>query len=171
MKTKDLTMAAILLALGTVLHYVIPGFVSGIKPDFLLATMFVAIALSNNLKSTVAISLAAGVLAALTTNFPGGQIPSIFDKLASGLSFYLTYNLIRRDNCSVNIFGAGILFFINTMMSGFIFLGSAQIIAGLPAGFFTLVTAIVIPTAIANIFFGTVVYKAFFFGASKAMAN
>ena len=84
MKTKDLALAAILLAIGLVLHSLVPPIFGGVKPDFLLATMVIAILSQPRLRNTLIIGAAAGLLAALTTGFPGGQIPNIIDKMASG---------------------------------------------------------------------------------------
>src|SRR5699024_10537086 len=96
MNTKNLTRSAILLAIGTILHYVVPGIVGGMKPDFLLLMMFLAILLDLNLKSAITVSVIAGVIAALTTTFPGGQIPSIIDKVVSGLFVYYIANIFTK---------------------------------------------------------------------------
>jgi len=51
MKTKNMVMAAVLLAIGTVLHLIVPPIFS-VTPDFLLATMFVAILFNRDLKGS-----------------------------------------------------------------------------------------------------------------------
>ena len=98
MKTKNLTIAAVLLALGSVLHLAVPGILGGMKGDLLLMMMFMAIFFNLNFGSTIAISLVAGIIAAITTTFPGGQIPSIFDKLISGIFVYLVTKIYLNKN-------------------------------------------------------------------------
>lgn len=161
MKTKDLVMAAILMAIGTVLHTVVPGIIGDIKPDFLLAMMFVAILTQPNLKNTVAIGLASGLLAAMTTHFPGGQIPSVIDKIVSALAFLALLKVVSANGKYPNLISAGVLFFLGTVISGAVFLGSALMLAGLPAPFMVLFTGIVLTTAVANIVFGNIVYKVY----------
>ena len=85
MKTRELVLAGILLALGLTLHAVTPALLGNVKPDFLLATMFIAILFQPYLKNTIVIGFVAGVMAAMTTGFPGGQVPSVFDKIISAL--------------------------------------------------------------------------------------
>lgn len=160
MKTKELVHAAILLAVGTVLH-LIPGIVNGVKPDFLLACMFVIIMLTPNFKMALTVGVVAGVLAAITTSFPGGQIPNILDKVISGmfvLALAKTLPISGR-NRSLSIATKALIFFLGTLCSGAIFLGSALFLVGLPggAGFGAMFVAIVLPTSIANIIFGTIV--------------
>ncbi|MGB4287308.1 MAG: tryptophan transporter, partial [Tepidanaerobacteraceae bacterium] len=43
MKLKDMILTSLLIAIGLVLHYVVPPIVGGMKPDFLLAMLFVAL--------------------------------------------------------------------------------------------------------------------------------
>ena len=156
MKTKNLSLAAVLLAIGTMLHF-LPGLAFGMKPDFLLVTMFMAICLNKKPGSVVAISLCAGVLAALTTTFPGGQIPSILDKLVSGMTFYLMVQGLKKPSFLV----VGILTGVNTVVSGLVFLVSALFLAGLPAGasLGALILAVVLPTALISTFFGGILYR------------
>lgn len=149
MTTRDLTSSAILLAIGTLLHLVMPGIVGGMKPDFLLLTMFLAILMNLNLKNALVVSALAGILAALTTTFPGGQVPSIIDKLLSGLFMYLAANFIDKkfklNNPNVIAIG-----FLGTLISGAAFIFFALLIAGLPEGltFTAMFLTVVLPTAI-----------------------
>ena len=158
MKTKDITIASILLALGLVLHSVTPAIFGGVKPDFLLAAMFIAIITQPRFANTLLIACVAGILAAMTTSFPGGQLPNIIDKLITGF-FVLGY--IRLLNNNLNLIKVGILGFVATFISGFVFLGSALLIVGLPAPFSALIIAVVLPTAFANIVVSTLLYKAY----------
>lgn len=151
MKTSNLVRAAILLALGTVLHLVVPGFINGMKPDFLLVTMFIAIYLTNDFKSTVVIGIASGILAGATTTFPGGQLPSVLDKVISAISFYLCYIMLFNKFKNIKI---GILLntMINTLVSGIVFLLSVKYLVGMniPNGINLLLLTVVLPTTIIN---------------------
>ncbi|MDO5714103.1 MAG: tryptophan transporter [Tissierellia bacterium] len=160
MKTKNLVMAAVLLAVGTILH-MIPGIVNGVKPDFLLATLFFALIINRDLKATIAIGVVAAALAALTTSFPGGQIPSVIDKIITSM---IVFGLIKTFNVTEGSTKAvAILTGIGTIISGAIFLGSAMALVGLPggAGFFPMMVAIVLPTAALNTIFGAILCKVY----------
>lgn len=160
MNVKQLTQAAIFLAIGTLLHYVVPGIVGGMKPDFLLLMMFLAILLNLDFKAALSVSVLAGIIAAMTTSFPGGQLPSILDKLISGILVYvLGANLAKIG--PIKPAGVMVISALGTLVSGFIFTGSAMVIAGLPEGlaFKTMIIAIVIPTAGLTAFFSGVLYS------------
>lgn len=148
MKTKDLTTASLLLAMGMVLHAVTPAILGGVKPDFLLAMMFIAILIRPIPSHTFVVTIAAGIIAALTTSFPGGQLPSIIDKLGSGFFVLLVEMSLMKQNRK--FLPLAVLGFIATIVSGILFLGSAAIIVGLPAPIGALMTGVVLPTAIAN---------------------
>lgn len=96
MKTKNLTIAAVLLALGSILHMIVPGIINGMKPDFLLLMMFISILFNLEIRSVFTIGFVAGIIAAMTTTFPFGQIPSILDKLGSSLLVYVMFNLALK---------------------------------------------------------------------------
>lgn len=159
MNTKNLTRSAILLAIGTILHYIVPGIIGGMKPDFLLLMMFLAILLDLNFKSALTVSVIAGVIAALTTTFPGGQIPSIIDKLISGLFVYYVAVLFTKQNKISSVFTA-VISGIGTVISGVVFVGFALQIVGLPEGlsFTTMVLTVVLPTALITAFFSGALY-------------
>jgi hypothetical protein len=55
MKTRELVLAGILLALGLTMHAVTPALFGSVKPDFLLATMFIAILFQPKLNNTLVI--------------------------------------------------------------------------------------------------------------------
>jgi len=148
MKTKDLTTASLLLAMGMVLHALTPAILGGVKPDFLLAMMFIAILIRPIPSHTFIVSIAAGVIAALTTSFPGGQLPSLIDKLGSGFFVLLIELVLMKRNRK--FLPLAVLGFTATLVSGVLFLGSAALIVGLPAPMGALMTGVVLPTAIAN---------------------
>ena len=156
MKTRELVLAGILLALGLTLHAVTPALLGNVKPDFLLATMFIAILFQPYLKNTIMIGFVAGVMAAMTTGFPGGQLPSVFDKIISAL-FVLA--LIKLFSVQMNLIKVSILGFLGTIVSGIVFLGSALLMVGLPAPFTALFMVVVLPTALANTALTLVLYK------------
>jgi len=156
MKTKEIALAAILLAAGLVLHSVTPPILGGVKPDFLLATMVIAILSQPKFRNTLLIGIVAGILAALTTGFPGGQIPNIIDKIASA---FLTLALIRVSVKMHSMVVLGLISGLVTIFSGFVFLSSALLIVGLPAPLSVLFAVVVLPTAVANTISGAVLFK------------
>lgn len=154
MKIKNMILTSVLLAMGFVLHSIVPGFF-GMKFDLLLTFMFIAIAINPTFKNAVLSGLLSGIITAMTTTFPGGQLPNLIDKLITAL---IVFYLIKA--LKTGIIQMGIIGFIGTLASGMIFLTSALAIVGLPAPLGILVTTIVIPTAIANTLITIVVYKA-----------
>ena len=158
MKTKEIALAAILLASGLVLHSVVPPVFGGVKPDFLLATMVIAILSQPRLRNTVIIGVVAGLLAALTTGFPGGQIPNIVDKILTAL---ISLALIKATLGMHSMIVVGLISGAITFFSGFIFLASALLLVGLPAPLSVLFVVVVIPTAFANTISGAVLFKLF----------
>ena len=160
LETKTLALSAIMITVGFVLHSVVPPLFFGIKPDFLLACLFVAVMAGNNFKNTLTAGIVAGIVAALTTGFPGGQIPSIADKMISAVFVYMMVRLIPQQmGKSGRLAAAALICAIGTIVSGVVFLGSALIMAGLPAPFGSLVAGIVLPTAAANAVMGALIYK------------
>lgn len=166
MRTKDLIQIALLLAIGCILHLLVPGYGSSMKPDTIAAMLIVIVLMYRNLKITITAGAVAGILAALTTTFPGGQLPNIIDKIATSLVVlalaYILANPLERllAKKSVRIFGSnaslgtflacGIIGFVGTIVSGLVFLGSALLLVGLPAPFEVLFITVVIPAAVAS---------------------
>lgn len=147
MKTRDLVQVALLLAIGYVLHAITPSFIGGMKPDLLLSMLFVVLLLFRDVKLGLVAGLVAGILSALATTFPGGQIPNVIDKLVTSLVVMGLIYLLQRVNDKVL---AGIVGAIGTVVSGTVFLGSALILAGLPAPFKILFESVVLPAAAIN---------------------
>ncbi|KMM36231.1 tryptophan transporter [Guptibacillus hwajinpoensis] len=150
MKTKNLVLMALLLGIGTILHAIIPGLISGMKNDMLLTMMFLGILLFPERKSVLVLGLATGVISAATTTFPGGQLANMIDKPITAFAFFGLYLLVKRFGQS--LITAGVLTAIGTMISGAIFLGAALVFAGLPGGaaFTGLFLTVVLPTAAVN---------------------
>lgn len=158
MNLKKLIISSLLLAIGYVLHQVAPPILFGMKPDFLLTMMFIAILVADDYKSVLAISIAAGLITAVVTTFPGGQIPNIIDKLITG---QIVYGLHKILGYTINTqIKTAIISIIGTLVSGCAFLGSALLMFGLPAPFAALILTVVLPTAIINCFSMIVLYKA-----------
>ncbi|ASV66332.1 tryptophan transporter [Cytobacillus sp. FSL W7-1323] len=148
MKSKNIVALALLAGMGVVLHAITPPIFMGVKPDMMLVMMFLGILLFTDVKSVVLIGLVSGILSALTTGFPGGQIPNIIDKLITAFIFYGLLSLLK--NISAKSIVAIVLTAIGTLISGFIFLTSAYIIVGLPGAFIGLFAASVLPTVLLN---------------------
>jgi len=155
MKTNKLIITSLLLAIGLILHQITPGIVFGMKPDLLLLFMILSITLTRDFKITIITGIVAGILGALTTTFPAGQLPNIIDKIITSM---IVYSLYKNINSNSPLKLAGI-YFLGTIISGSIFLGSALIIVGLPAPFIILFVSIVLPTSVFNCFIGFSLHK------------
>jgi len=166
MSIRETAQIALLLAIGYVLHVIVPGYGAGMKPDTVMAMLIVIILMHRNFKTALTAGIAAGIIAALSTTFPGGQIPNIIDKtLTSMVVLLMTYILANPlekmlGKASFRILGmraslgtflaCGIIGFAGTVVSGIIFLGSALFLVGLPAPFEILFYTVVIPAALAS---------------------
>ena len=158
MNLRKNILTALLLAIGFIMHQVVPGTLGSMKFDLMLAFIFVAIIINKDFKSVLLTALLGGFITAMTTTFPGGQIPNIIDKLVSCI---FVYGLVFVfDKFKLNQISVGIIAFLGTMISGTVFLTSASFIVGLPAPFIGLFLAIVIPTSITNIFVTMIIYNA-----------
>jgi len=102
----------------------------------LLSTLFVALLLIRDFRTNLLTGLLAGLIAALTTSFPGGQLPNILDKLVVTLFVIV---LVRA---------AG----LGTLLSGAVFLSTAPQLNGLPLPFSVRFTTIAVPATLANCF-------------------
>lgn len=163
MNLKKLTLNSLFLAIGVVLHQITPPILFGMKPDFSLTMLFIIIILNEDYKTCISAGFIAGVLAALTTTFPGGQLPNIIDKLITATLIFAILKPFRRSmNNQLKVI---ILTPIGTIISGTAFLGSALLIVGLPASFKVLFLSIVIPAAGIN----TVVAILVFYALKLAM--
>lgn len=158
LNVKKMILNAILIAIGALLHQITPALGLPMQPDLALAMLFIIILINKDYKTTLISSIIMGVITALTTKFPGGQLPNIIDKLVTAHLIFLTFNIIgERVSDFVKIVVA---LSLGTVISGLVFLGSASIIVGLPGPFIVLVITVVIPAAIMNIFLGIILYKA-----------
>ncbi|MFC4559156.1 tryptophan transporter [Virgibacillus kekensis] len=157
MNTRVLIILSLLVGIGAVLHAIVPGIVYGVKPDMMLTMMFLGIMLFPRMKYVVLVAIVTGVISALTTMAPGGQIANMIDKPITALLFFGLFVLIK-DRISLNV-SAPALTAIGTMISGTVFLGSALYIVGLMEGAFpVLFLTVVLPTAAINTVLMAVVY-------------
>lgn len=147
MNTKNLVVLALLAGIGVVLHTVMPAFLS-IKPDMMLAMMFLGIILIPEIKSVMLLAIVTGVLSGITTSFPGGTIPNIIEKPITALVFFGLFLALNKYRTS--IVSVGVLTAIGTLISGTVFLSAAFFIANLPAPFTALFVAAVLPATVLN---------------------
>ncbi|MCM2533746.1 tryptophan transporter [Neobacillus pocheonensis] len=148
MNTKNLVALSLLVGIGAVLHAVIPPVFLGMKPDMMLAMMFLGIILFPEIKNVLLVAIVTGVISALTTGFPGGQIPNIIEKPITALLFFALFLVLGKLRNS--IISVAILTAVGTIISGTAFLTSALILVGLPGPFVGLFAAVVLPAAAVN---------------------
>jgi hypothetical protein len=157
MNTRKLTLSSILLAIGLILHYVMPPLPGGIKPDTLLSMMFIAIFVCDDYKTTIAIGGAAGILSALTTGAANGQIPNILDKLITCQIVYLMFKFAK--NKLKNQLSILMVSVLGTFVSAAIFVSTLGLLAGLPASIGFIITFVVLPAVAGNILLCTLAYN------------
>ncbi|MFD1017762.1 tryptophan transporter [Thalassobacillus hwangdonensis] len=157
MNTRILVMLSLLVGIGAVLHAIVPPFFLGMRPDMLLAMMFLGIILFPKANYVLILSLATGFVSALTTTVPGGQIANIIDKPITAFAFFALFLLVRKmGKTSVT---APVLTAIGTMVSGTVFLSIVLFVIGLMEGSFgILFTTIVLPTAVVNTIVMAMIY-------------
>lgn len=158
MNLRVLIILSLLVGIGAVLHTVAPPILFGMRPDMLPAMMFLGIMLFPRLQYVLLLSIVTGVVSAITTTFPGGQIGNIIDKPLTGLVFLALF-LLLKNHVNKNIL-APILTAIGTIVSGVIFLSIGLFVVGVDvgAGFMALLTTVVLPATVANTVLMIVVY-------------
>ncbi|MDC3417269.1 tryptophan transporter [Aquibacillus salsiterrae] len=156
MKTKILVILALFIGIGTVLHTIAPPILFGMRPDIMLPMMFLGILLFPKPSYVLLLSIATGVISALTTTVPGGQISNIVDKPITAFIFFGLFLLVRNQPIRIS---APILAAIGTMVSGTVFLVMALYVIGLlPGSFFALFSAVVLPATLFNVIFIVILY-------------
>lgn len=167
MNTKKMVINALLLAIGAILHQITPALGLPMQPDFALVMLFIIMIINNNdYKTSIIAAIITGVFTALTTKFPGGQLPNIIDKMVTVNLMYVILLSINKITDSIKINESIkknllvlISFPLGTLISGTTFLLSAQYIVGLPAKFSILFVTIVIPALIINTIGGFILYQ------------
>lgn len=160
MNVKKMTYAALLIALGYILHQMVPGvpFLGGMKMDFLLVMMFLSLLLMDTYKEVLAVSLVCGIITAMTTTFPGGQVANLVDKVITGTLLFSLHKNFAHLMKPKNEILIGTLF--GTLISGFIFLSVGLFVSGAPISFISLYVGIVLPTSLLNTGAAVLLYKA-----------
>lgn len=164
--TKLMTINALLLGLGLILHEITPVLALPMEVDFALIMLFTIIIINNNLKFSLISGGLMGIFTAMTTKFPGGQLPNIIDKLLTALIVFILLALLRKsyflrglsEERKNNLLMA-IILPLGTIISGSIFLSFAKIIVGLPTGFLILFFSVILPSALLNTICGLFLYK------------
>lgn len=156
-KTKKMVLNAILLGLGLVLHQIFPA-IAGITPDVALVMLFCIMILNkDDYKTCLVAGIVTGVFTAMTTKFPGGQIPNLIDKTVTVNVMFLIMKALylspieEKFGKKANSIVIFVMTLFGTVLSGVVFLGSAALIVGLPGEFFALFMAVVVPATIVNV--------------------
>lgn len=163
--TKKLVINALLLGVGAMLHQITPALGFPMQPDFALAMLFIIIIINNGeYKISLISGIITGIFTAMTTKFPGGQIPNIIDKITTAHIVFLMILLLGKvlkdmDEKKKKLVQIIIILPVGTLISGSLFLGSALVIAGLPAPFMALFTTVVLPAMAINLVAGVILFK------------
>lgn len=158
MSIKKIIINSLFLAIGAVLHQITPPILFGMKPDFSLVMLFIIMVLNEDYKTCISAGIVAGVLAAATTTFPGGQLANVVDKfITTNVMFLLLMPLRSAFNNQIKvILAAG----IGTVVSGTAFLTAALIMVGLPTSFRVLFLSVVFPACLINIAAASILFNA-----------
>ncbi len=144
MRVRDLVLAALLMGMGLVLHAIFPGIFAGMKPDFSLVMLFIVLLLIPDRRIAIIAGVVTGVLTALTTTFPMGQIPNIVDKAVTTVVVLGIVAVVPKK------FRVPLVGVVGTLVSGAVFLTTALVLTGLPAPFVALFVAVVLPAMVVN---------------------
>jgi hypothetical protein len=101
MNLRKNIIISLLLAIGYIMHQIVPGTIGNMKFDLMLSFIFVALFISRDFKSTILTALLGGFITALTTTFPGGQIANVVDKLVTCIAVYLMMKVFDKLPFSV----------------------------------------------------------------------
>lgn len=157
MNLKRMIINSILLAIGAVLHQIVPPIVLGMKPDISLAMLFVILVFNREYKTCLAAGIVAGILAAATTTFPGGQLANVIDKIITINVMFLIFKPFRdKLSNQINII---IITAVGTIVSGSAFLTVVLLTVGLSAGFSVMFFSVVLPAAVVNTIVGAVLFN------------
>src|SRR6056297_214022 len=150
-------VTALLLAVGFILRNFIPISIGSMKGDIMLGITFVCILINPTLKNTILTGLLAGIITAMTTAFPGGQVANLVDKF---LTAFLVLGMVKViGKYKHKAIPIGIIGLIGTIFSGSVFLLTALTLVGLPVGFNVLLATVVLPTAVINTPITILLYK------------
>lgn len=167
LNTNKMVLNSLLLAIGALLHQITPALGFPMQPDMALAMLFIIIILNkDDYKACLVASIITGIFTAMTTKFPGGQLPNIIDKLVTFQITYILLTLLIKiksintlESMKQNSLLMCLILPIGTLVSGTTFLTSAMFIVGLPATFGALFLTIVVPTTLLNTACGMFLFK------------
>ena len=143
--------------MGFLLHYVTPALGLPMQIDFSLITLILVINLNRNkFGSCIAAGIATGIFSGITSKFPMGLIPNIFDKIVTTIVVYFLVKLLDKTALHSKI-KAVITNAVGTLVSGTVFLVSALLLVGLPAPFIVLFITVVLPAIAVNTVIGFLV--------------
>lgn len=165
--TRKLVLNSILLAMGLLLHQITPALGLPMQPDMALAMLFTIMILNKeDYKTCLMAGLITGIFTALTTKFPAGQVPNIIDKVVTANIMYAMMYVMYRlpiinklQEKKKDLVIASVIFPVGTLVSGTIFLLSAQILVGLPGSLKALFMVAVAPAIVINLVAGMFLYK------------
>ncbi|WP_440896285.1 tryptophan transporter [Amphibacillus sp. Q70] len=157
MRTKDLVLLALFMGIGAVLHMIAPPILFGMKPDIMLPMMFLGIMLFPKANYVLILSIATGVISALTTTAPGGQISNMVEKPITAFIFFALLLLVPKHlNQKIT---TPVLITMGTIISGTTFLIMALYVVGLMGGsFIPMFAAVVLPAVLFNVVFTIILY-------------
>ncbi|MBU5266179.1 tryptophan transporter [Virgibacillus proomii] len=149
MNIRVLVILSLFVGIGAVLHAIVPPVIFGVKPDMLLSMMFLGILLFPKVKYVVILSIATGIISALTTSAPGGQIANLIDKPITAMLFLILAMIIKKTMRPT--IRAAVLTTIGTLISGAIFLSVVLFLIGIMDGsFLAMFSMAVLPAALLN---------------------
>lgn len=147
--TRRISHLSILLALGLVLNLSVQFFaISGMKVDFVVVMLCISLLNAESLQEALIAGIAYGILTALTTTFPFGQVANLIDKLIVSVVLFYAKNFFKislKDKTKLLTYGI-----VGTILSGSIFLFIALLIGNSLNMFSLLFATVVIPSAIGN---------------------
>jgi len=147
MRFRALLVGSLLLTVGLVVHQFTPPILFGMKPDFLLAMMFAVLLLGLRPQEVLVIGVLSGILTAMTTSFPGGQIANMVDKPVTAFCVYLILLGVRKVPHFLRV---PIVAIAGTFISGGTFLAVASLVTDLGETVPSLLLAVVLPAALVN---------------------
>jgi len=165
--SKKLVLNSLLLAIGLLLHQITPVIGLPIQPDVTLIMLFAIMIINKgDYKTSLTCGIVTGIFTALTTKFPGGQLPNVIDKVITTniiyLIMYIMYKLpyIKKFSSKVQDTIVSIVILpVGTLVSGTIFLLSALVLVGLPGTFEALFLVAVAPAVFINLLCGIFLNK------------
>lgn len=163
MKSRWVAVTALLLAVGTILHFITPSF-GGITPNWTIAMYCLAINLTRP-----TISQAAGIgLVAGAINIPTSKSAFPYGNLASELVGAVTCALLVQTAATFTIgkcnLRPALTAFLSTLTSGFTFITILKLVMALPMHVYLYaMLPVVIVVAVVN----TVVTQILYFPAQK----